>query len=152
MLLKLTLLLVATAGIMAFAVPAQGFDRGAFYYGGDCGGNPDTGKPSAAPSAKTPSGVILDGRTASAIGQKMNCDDRRHAIGPYRDGLEGPIGRPYAWFNPEGGGSGSFTPVRGYSQGGYSCRDFREVYDTSGHTASSQGTACLQSDGNWHTQ
>ena len=128
------------------------YQPGAYFYGNDCGGNSSMGAAKTAPRRGAPSGIILGGAMGSAIAHDMNCDDRRQAMSIYRDSLEGRIGQQYDWRNSEGGDSGSITPVRQYVSGGYACRDFKVITSSNLQSASRNGTACRQADGNWHTQ
>jgi len=161
MLNKLSLLLAviaaAAAGMNAAAAqsadPASpqagfGYPQGAFYYGSDCGGNSVM---EARSRVKATPGLILEGATGARIGSDMNCDDRRQALSVYRDGLEGALGHAYDWHNGNGGGTGSMTPVRQYTSGGFSCRDFQEKTLVGLQLVSRSGTACRKADGNWHT-
>ena len=161
MLNKLSLLLAviaaAAAGMNAAAAqrsdPASpeaglGYRQGAFYYGSDCGGNSAM---EARSRVKAAPGLILEGATGARIGSDMNCDDRRQAMSVYRDGLEGSLGHAYDWHNGNGGGTGSMTPVRQYTSGGFSCRDFQEKTLVGLQLVSRSGTACRKADGNWHT-
>ena len=124
------------------------YRQGAFYYGSDCGGNSAM---EARSRVKAAPGLILGGATGARIGGDMNCDDRRQAMGVYRDGLEGPLGQSHDWHNGNGGGNGSMTPVRQYMRDGFSCRDFQEETLVGLRLVPRSGTACRQSDGNWHT-
>lgn len=128
------------------------YQPGAYYYGSDCGGNSPMGPAKSTPYRGAVAGVILSGAMGSVIAHDMSCDDRRQAMITYRDGLEGRIGQQYDWRNSNGGSSGSITPVRQYTSGGYACREFREITISYQQSTSHNGTACRQSDGNWHTQ
>jgi len=161
MLNKLSLALMAVAAMAAgmntavaqtsdLASPQAGFGyrQGAFYYGSDCGGNSVM---EARSRVKAAPGLILEGATGARIGGDMNCDDRRQAMSVYRDGLEGTLGHAYDWHNGNGGGNGSMTPVKQYTSGGFSCRDFQEKTLVGLLLVSRSGTACRRADGNWHT-
>ena len=124
------------------------YRQGAFYYGSDCGGNSVM---EARSRVKAAPGLILGGATGTRIGGDMNCDDRRQAMSVYRDGLEGPLGQSHDWHNGNGGGNGSMTAVRQYTRDGFSCRDFQEKTLVGLHLVPRNGTACRESDGNWHT-
>jgi surface antigen len=140
------------------------YDRGDYYYGHDCD---TTGGTIAGAvvgglvgnqfghgdgrTAATFGGVILGGLAGNAIASDMNCDDRHSAFVSYRDGFEGRIGHRYRW-RTEGGNYGSFTPVREYWQGGYTCREFRTATFRNGREYDRSGTACRQNDGNWYLQ
>ncbi len=139
------------------------YERGAYYYGNDC--NTAGGTFAGAVvggvignqfgrgdgrTAATIGGVILGGIAGNAIASDMNCDDRREAFVSYRDGFEGRIGQRYSWRG--NGNYGSFTPVREFSRGGYTCRDFTTVTFHRGREVLRSGTACRQNDGNWYLQ
>jgi surface antigen len=48
------------------------------------------------------------------------------------------------------GDYGAFRSTREFRRGGYICRDFHEVSYHSGRKYERNGTACRQTDGNWH--
>jgi surface antigen len=141
------------------------YERGDYYYGNDCDTTGGTIVGAVAGgvignqfghgdgrTAATLGGVILGGIAGNAIASDMNCDDRRYAFASYRDGFEGRIGQRYSWRTNDRGSFGSFTPVREFSRGGYTCRDFTTITYRHGREYDRSGTACRQNDGNWYLQ
>lgn len=141
------------------------YDRGAYYYGNDCGSNSAAGTVLGAiaggvignqighgdaRTATTVGGVILGGVVGNSLTRNLNCNDRRQAMNSYGQGFEGRVGRRYDWRSAEGSSYGSFTPTREYARNGNTCRDFREVSYRDGERYNRNGTACRQSDGNWY--
>lgn len=62
-------------------------------------------------------------------------------------GSDGAIGR---WANPETGNSGAIQPTRTYqTEGGYFCRDFKELLNVAGNVETYQNHACRADDGVW---
>ena len=138
-----------------------GYQRGAYYYGSDCGSNAATGTILGAIAGgaignslghgnggATVAGVIFGGLAGNAIAGDMDCNDRHYALTSYSAGFEGRIGERHDWRN--GDNYGSFTPVREYSRDGNICRDFRESSSRRGHDYARNGTACRHNDGNWY--
>jgi surface antigen len=141
------------------------YERGAYYYGSDCGDNAAAGTVMGAVAGgvignqfgrgdgravATVSGVILGGLAGNAIAHDMNCGDRRLALSSYDEGFEGRIGTRYRWRSNDGSSYGSFTPIREYSRDGSTCRDFRDVGHGNGRDYNRSGTACRHNDGNWY--
>lgn len=143
----------------------RGYERGAYYYGSDCGNDVAAGTVLGAIAGgvignqigrgnggATVAGVIVGGMAGNAISRDMNCGDRRYALTSYSAGFEGRIGDRHDWRSADSSNHGSFTPVREYSRDGTICRDFRETSTRDGREYSRNGTACRQSDGNWYMQ
>jgi len=143
------------------------YERGAYYYGSDCGDNAAAGTVLGAViggvvgnqfgrgdgrTAATVGGVIVGGIAGNAIASDMDCNDRHYAMSSYHDGFEGRIGQRYNWRNDHSRNYGSFTPTREYSRDGYTCRDFQDVTYRDGHEYDRSGTACRENDGNWHME
>lgn len=140
-----------------------GYERGAYYYGSDCGNNAVAGTVLGAVAGgligsgvsrgnggAVVGGVILGGLAGNSIAKNMNCDDRRSAMSSYSQGFEGRIGQRHNW-RGSNGGYGNFTPTREYSRDGNVCRDFRESGYGNGNSYNRRGTACRHNDGNWYT-
>jgi surface antigen len=151
----------------AYHAENRGYERGAYYYGSDCGSNAAAGTLLGAAAggmignqfghgdgrtAATVGGVILGGIAGNAIASDMNCNDRRYAFTSYRSGFDGRIGQRYDWRNNDSGAYGSFTPVREYSRNQLVCRDYRAATWRDGREYDRTGTACRQADGNWYLQ
>lgn len=100
-------------------------------------------------TAATAGGVILGGMAGNQIAGDMDCDDRREAFRVYYEGLDGPIGERHEW-RRRGGRWGYFTPTREYYDGPVLCRDFEEGVWRDEAWRIHTGTACRESDGNWH--
>lgn len=140
------------------------YERGAYYYGNDCGNNAVAGTVLGAIAGgligsaagrgnggAIMGGVILGGLAGNVISSNMNCDDRRVAMSSYSQGFDGRIGERHDWRNDDGRSYGSFTPTREFSRDGNTCRDFREAGYSNSHSYNRTGTACRHSDGNWYT-
>jgi surface antigen len=140
------------------------YDRGAYYYGNDCGNNAATGTVLGAIAGglignaagrgnggAVIGGVILGGLAGNAIASDMNCDDRRVAMSSYSQGFDGRVGQRHNWRNDDGRSYGSFTPTREFSRDGNTCRDFREAGYSNSRSYNRTGTACRHNDGNWYT-
>jgi surface antigen len=140
------------------------YDRGAYYYGSDCGSNNATGTvlgaiaggligsaASRGNGGAVVGGVILGGLAGNAISSNMNCDDRRTAMSSYSQGFEGRIGERHNWRNRDGRSYGSFTPTREFTRDGNTCRDYREAGFGNGQRYNRSSTACRHNDGNWYT-
>jgi surface antigen len=140
------------------------YQRGAYYYGSDCGNNTAAGTVMGAIAGglignaashgnggAVMGGVILGGLAGNAISSNMNCNDRRYAMSSYSQGFEGRIGHRHNWRNRSGGSYGSFMPTREFSRDGYTCRDFRETGYSNRRSYSRNSTACRHTDGNWYT-
>ncbi len=93
-------------------------------------------------------GVILGGLLGNAIASDVQCDDRRDAFNTYSLALNGDIGRRYEWHH--GDHYGYFTVKREYQDGGYVCRDFHATTFRDGQRFDRDGSACRQTDGEWH--
>jgi len=140
------------------------YDRGAYYYGSDCGNNNAAGtvlgaiaggliggSVSHGNGGAVLGGVILGGLAGNSISSNLNCDDRRYAMTSYSEGFDGRIGERHNWRNRDGGHYGTFTPTREYNRGGNVCRDFRETGYSNRRSYNRTGTACRHNDGNWYT-
>ena len=140
------------------------YERGAYYYGNDCGNNAVAGTVLGALAGglignaagrgnggAVMGGVILGGLAGNTIASNMNCDDRRVAMSSYSQGFDGRVGQRHNWRNDDGRSYGSFTPTREFSRDGNTCRDFREAGYSNSHSYSRTGTACRHNDGNWYT-
>jgi surface antigen len=140
------------------------YDRGAYYYGNDCGNNAVAGTVLGAVAGglignaagrgnggAVIGGVILGGLAGNAIAGNMNCDDRRVAMSSYSQGFDGRVGQRHNWRNDDGRSYGSFTPTREFSRDGNTCRDFREAGYSDNRSYNRTGTACRHNDGNWYT-
>jgi surface antigen len=140
------------------------YERGAYYYGNDCGNNTATGTVLGAVAGgllgnaagrgnggAVVGGVILGGLMGNAIASNMNCDDRRVAMSSYSQGFNGRVGQRHNWRNKDGRSYGSFTPTREFSRDGNICRDFKEAGSSNRHAYNRTGTACRHDDGNWYT-
>lgn len=95
-------------------------------------------------------GLILGGLLGNTIARDMPCEDHHYAFRAYNDGLNGPIDQRYNWRNVDNGDYGAFRSTREFRRGGYVCRDFHEVSYHNGRKYERNGTACRQTDGNWH--
>jgi len=140
------------------------YERGAYYYGSDCGNNNAAGTvlgaiaggliggaASHGNGGAVFGGVILGGLAGNAISSNMNCDDRRMAMTSYSAGFDGRIGERHDWRSNNGRSYGRFTPTREFSRDGNTCRDFRESGYSNSRSYSRTGTACRHNDGNWYT-
>jgi surface antigen len=140
------------------------YDRGAYYYGNDCGNNAATGTVLGAIAGglignaagrgnggAVIGGVILGGLAGNAIASNLNCDDRRVAMSSYSQGFDGRVGKRHNWRNDDGRSYGSFTPTREFTRDGNTCRDFREAGYSNSRSYNRTGTACRHNDGNWYT-
>lgn len=140
------------------------YERGAYYYGSDCGNNAAAGTVLGAVAGglignaagrgnggAVVGGVILGGLAGNSIARNMNCDDRRVAMTSYSEGFDGRVGQRRNWRSNDGRNYGSFTPTREYSRDGNTCREFREAGYNNSHSYSRTGTACRHNDGNWYT-
>jgi len=92
-------------------------------------------------------GAILGGLLGNAVAHDMPCEDHPYAFRVYSDGLNGEIGRRYAWRH--GRDYGYFTPTREFRRGDTICRSWTETTYAGGHSFNRDGTACRQRDGNW---
>jgi len=141
------------------------YERGAYYYGSDCGNNNAAAGTvlgaiaggligSAASHGNGGAvfgGVILGGLAGNAISSNMNCDDRRLAMTSYSAGFDGRVGERHDWRSRDGRSYGRFTPIREFSRDGNTCRDFRESGYSNSRSYNRRGTACRHNDGNWYT-
>lgn len=139
----------------------RGYERGAYYYGSDCGDNRAAGTLLGAIAGGAIGsqlghgnggaifgGVIIGGIAGNSLARDMDCGDRQYALTSYSAGFEGRIGDRQDWHN--GRNHGSFTAVREYSRDGNTCRDFRERSTRDGRDTRREGTACRHADGNWY--
>jgi surface antigen len=93
-------------------------------------------------------GAILGGLFGNAVTRDMPCADHPYAFRVYAAGLDGNIGQRYEWRH--GDDYGYFIPQREFHRGGTVCRSFTETTYADGHSYTRSGTACRQTDGNWH--
>ena len=92
-------------------------------------------------------GAILGGLLGNSVTHDMPCEDHQAAFGVYSDGLNGDLGRRYAWRH--GRDYGYFTPEREFQRDGTVCRSWTETTYARGRNYSRSGTACRERDGNW---
>lgn len=95
-------------------------------------------------------GAILGGLVGNALTSDVDCNDRSYAYDSYYRGLNGDVGVRVDWSNDSYGDRGYFVPVREYSRGGYTCRDYRTVTYRHGREVSREGRACRRNDGQWY--
>ena len=64
--------------------------------------------------------------------------------------MNGGTGEPVLWQDPDGGASGSVTPLGEVtSETGERCREFEQKLTVAGRTETSRGVACVDEDGVW---
>jgi surface antigen len=96
-------------------------------------------------------GTIIGGLVGAGAGSLLDTNSERVRNQAVQRSLESvPAGTASSWTNPDGGTSGSVTPVRTFqnSQGAY-CREFQQTVTIGGREERSYGTACRQPDGSW---
>jgi len=93
-------------------------------------------------------GVILGGLVGNALSGDIDCDDQHYAFARYNDAFYGPVGTEVRW--EHNGRWGTFRTTREYRDGPYVCREFHAVNFHNGERVERDGTACRESDGNWH--
>jgi len=98
----------------------------------------------------TIAGVLLGAIAGYALTNDVDCNDREYAERSYYQGLQGPVGRRYAWRSEQDSDYGSFTPTREYRRDGYTCRDFSAITYRDGRPMRRSGSACRYEDGNWY--
>jgi surface antigen len=100
-------------------------------------------------TAATIIGAIAGGVLGGSLGRTMSENDRLKAA----QALETtPTGQPAVWNNPDSGQRYTVTPTRTYEASDGPCRDYRVNGTIDGRAEEVHGTACRQSDGNWHVR
>jgi len=92
-------------------------------------------------------GAVLGGLIGNTVSKDIDCDDQPYAFRTYSDGLNGDVGRRYAWNH--GQARGYFQPTREFQRSGTQCRDFTETTYRGDRQITREGTACRASDGQW---
>jgi surface antigen len=93
-------------------------------------------------------GAILGGLLGNTVSRDIDCDAQPYAFRVYSEGLNGHLGRRYAWRH--GRSHGYFRPIRQFHRRGMVCRTFTETsYRPDGRSFTRSGTACRHTDGNW---
>ena len=92
-------------------------------------------------------GTLVGGYLGSSIGQQMDELDRYRA----QEALEtAPTGTTARWKNPDTDIEYNVTPTQTYDTATGPCRDYTTEAVIDGRADIVYGTACRQSDGNWH--
>jgi len=96
----------------------------------------------------TLAGVFGGRALGSVAAQALDGSDRRRVARALESASDD--GQPSAWRNRDTGDSFVVTPGRSFEQGGTRCRDFTVDAVVGGRNDRVGGSACRQSDGNWH--
>ncbi len=96
-------------------------------------------------------GVVLGGIAGSAIGNKLDNNDRDAALRAQQQAMaNNAAGETTAWTDPSDGHAGTYTPINTYeTPDGKTCRDFTQTVTIDGQQETATGTACKMADGTW---
>lgn len=116
-----------------------------FYYGADC-----VQENASASSPGGGNGIVLEGRSGAIIARDIVCKDRPAIFRALLKGFGGPVGEVYRWTGSAADHAGAIRITWEFRDDTVLCRDFALDHTVAGHRYLRQGTACLESDGNWH--
>lgn len=135
-------ILIGTVAVAVFFDRAQSGPR--FYFGAECAAeNAQGDHPTGVVS-----GIVLEGEAGKFISANIACADRPAAFRALARALQGPNGRQVSWSGKRH--HGTFRSTWEFFNNGERCRDFAQEIRMHGGKQIAQGTACQQSDGNWH--
>lgn len=138
--------MLAIAILAAFASNAGAAPR--YFYGTACRKqNAIAGR-----VAGSGAGVVLAGAAGNEIAKDIDCRDRPTAFRAYSRGFAGPVGQRFAWSNQRRTSYGYFRVTWAFNRDGLLCRDFADERHVHRRIVFRQGTACRETDGNWHFQ
>jgi surface antigen len=92
-------------------------------------------------------GAVLGGLLGNTLSREINCNDQPYAFGTYSNGLNGSVGRRYAW--KHGDGRGYFQTTREFTRRGTVCREFTATNYRGRRELRHDGIACRAPDGHW---
>jgi surface antigen len=87
----------------------------------------------------------------SAAGESLDRADRLYAQQSWNRAMQGPLGEPIVWENPETGNSGQTVATRQgqLASSGIACREYTTKVKVGGKSETLVGTACQNPDGTW---